>query len=126
MIGAEIDRPSESSTVSVSSVRVAGVAWAERDLAVEKLIPLVQQFALAPLHDRLDSMEFLSGEPTAPLQADGIELELRLTIITLDMGVWRFVSIVRMEEESLRPNPEDGWHDSRMVSASCLGHPTVA
>src|SRR4051812_46825093 len=87
--GAEIERPSDNSTVSVSSVTATCVAVTDRASAVEVLMPSVQSLLPVPLDDRLDLADLVAGEPPAPLQPDGVEPELRLAVVAFDMDVRR-------------------------------------
>src|SRR5262245_50556310 len=80
-----MERPSDSSTISASSVIVTCVAPTDRDSAVEVLMPALQQMLLVLLDDRLNGVEFLAREPPTPLQPDGVEPELRLALVTLDV-----------------------------------------
>src|SRR3954452_23991407 len=83
--GAEIVRPSESSTVRVSAVTATCVAIAGPASAVEVLIPTPQQGQLVLLDDPQHVGDLIAGESSAPLQPQRIEPELRLSYIPLDV-----------------------------------------
>ena len=62
--------------------------------------------------DLLDSSQFLSREASTSFEADGIEPNLRVAIITFHMYVWRFTTVTSIEEESIGANSQDGRHQS--------------
>src|SRR4051794_20121358 len=108
-------RPSDSSTVSVSSATVTDDAETGRRSVVEILIPLVQQVMLAPIDDSLDLVQLPSGESRAVRHANRIEPELRLARVAFHMDVWRLASVARVKEEPIRPVSENGRHHSRIL-----------
>jgi hypothetical protein len=59
----------------------------------EELIPTLQQRDLMVPDDFLDAIQLLARESHAPFQPDGIEPELRLTVLCCDMDVRRFGTI---------------------------------
>ena len=61
--------------------------------------------------DFLYLIEFLASKASASLQADRIELELRLAIVALDVDVSRLVPVARVEEEAIRALVKDGRHN---------------
>jgi hypothetical protein len=72
--------------------------------------------------DFVDSTEFCPSKPTASLQPDRVEPELRDLVLTLDVNMLRFVSIAGVEEQSVRAHPEYCRH-LLVVSNHFLGSP---
>ena len=95
----------------VSSLTLTVVAAADRDSAVEILIPSVRQDLSAPLDNGLDQVDLFAGKPSTPLKPNGDEPEFRFAIVTFDMDVRRFISVTRIEEETTRSVSENGRHD---------------
>ena len=60
--------------------------------------------------DFVDSTKFCPSKPTASLQSDRVEPELRDLVLTLDVNMLWFVAIARVEEQSVRAYPEYCWH----------------
>jgi hypothetical protein len=50
-------------------------------------------------------VELLTAEASTALQPNGVEPELRHTLITLDVYVSRLFAITGIEEEPIRPHP---------------------
>lgn len=55
-------------------------------------------------------MEFRAAKATTPLQAYGIEPELRDFLIPLNVHMGRFVGIAGIKEEPIRAAPVNRWH----------------
>src|SRR6266545_3479276 len=108
--GAAIERPSASSTDSVSALTSTPIANASRISTVEELIPALQQLLPMLLDQRPDLVQFLPAEAVAPLQANGVKPELRLRVVTLDMDVSGFTAVPCVEEKTERPHSEYSRH----------------
>jgi hypothetical protein len=82
----------------------------------EVLIPSLDELFLSIDHDRHYLSQFVSCETLRCRQLDWVKPELRQLALVPDMNVWRFVSLVAVEEEPVLPNDSDSRHvaDSRM------------
>ena len=108
--GAEIARPSVSSTQSVSSLTRTCAAAGTCVSAVEEFIPAFQQVLLILYDKSLDLVDPVCSKAMAPLQPDRIEPEFRLAVVSFDMHVRRLVSVASVEEETIGATSEYGWH----------------
>lgn len=73
-------------------------------------------------HKPLDPDDFAWSEAVTPLQADGIKPEFRFAVFTLDMDVCRFVSVARVEKESVGPASVYGRHPFIVRSQAAGGN----
>jgi hypothetical protein len=99
-------RPSASSTDKVSSLTLTREARASRLSTVEELIPTLQEMLSVLLDQLVDLIDFLSAETRTLFQSHGIEPELRLGVVAIDVNVWRLRTIARVEEKPKRSRPE--------------------
>jgi hypothetical protein len=104
-------RPSENSTVNVSSVTVTSSASGTVASISEVIIPRLLKKPAVPLDYPLDSSYFHAPQPSAPLYPHRIEPELRYSIATCNMYVLRLAVIVGIEKEAKWPFYENCWHD---------------
>lgn len=104
--GAEIVRPSLSSTLNVSSVILTFSAAGIAISCAKIFIPSPQQHYAVPVQHLLNSTDLAAGKSTAPLQPDRIEPELRNFILALNMNMRCFIPIACVEEDTVRTNPE--------------------
>ncbi len=65
-------------------------------------------------HELLDSTNLRPGKPTAALQPDWVELELRDLVATLNVNMLGFISISRVEEETIWTDSQYRWHLSQL------------
>ncbi len=114
--GAEMERPSESSTVSVSSVTDACIAVTDRASTVDVFMPAIQQVLLVHLDDLLYLVELLAGECPASPQPHRIEPELRLAVVALDVDVRWLIPVAGIAKEPVRPAAKHGRHCARVQS----------
>ena len=95
-------RPSESSTVSVSSVestrRALGICGS---VVLEVLIPTFEQSFAVLLYESLDSVDFSPAEAVTSRESHRSQPELGLAVITFDVDMRRFATIPRIEEHSV-------------------------
>src|SRR5438105_857729 len=104
--GTEIVRPSDKSTVTVSLVTRTWVARTAAPLAVEELIPCLQEMKLMLLDKRLNTFEFFAIESPMALQPNWIKPEFRLIVIALNVDVRRLAAITRVKEKPVRPGSQ--------------------
>src|SRR3954454_1101964 len=109
-----MERPSDSSTVSVSFETDPCIAMADQASTVEVIMPAIQQVLLVLLDDLLDLVDLPAGEPSASLQPNGIKPILRLEVVALDMDVRWLIPIAGIEEEPVWSATKDGWHRLRI------------
>ena len=96
-----MERPSDSSSVSVSSVTDTCVAVADRASTVEVLMPAIQQVLLVLLDDLLDLVNLATGKPLASLLPDRIKPTLCVTVVALDVDVRWLFPVTGIEEDSI-------------------------
>jgi hypothetical protein len=113
--GADIVRPSESSTDRVSAVTRTSVANASRLLAVKELIPALQQLLFVVLNQHSDPIEVFSPEPMTSFQSNWGQPKLRLAIIALDMDMGRLTTVAGVEEYAERSASQDSRHVAILV-----------
>lgn len=63
------------------------------------------------LDDPANSAQLARAKAAAPLKTDGVEPELRRLGFGFHVDVRRFMSIARVEEESVWPGAKNGRHD---------------
>ncbi len=110
-MGAEIVRPSSSSTVRLSSVTSTWRAVADRISIAKVVIPLSQQVLQVFLYEFVQPSDLSSAKPATAAKSDRIKPEFRDLVMAFNVNVWRFISITRVEEESVRFNPQYGRPD---------------
>ena len=64
----------------------------------------------------LDTANFCSGKATTTLEPTRVKPELRYVIVALDVNMWGFIPIPRIEKETIWPDSEYRWQFS---SLSC-------
>src|SRR4051794_4348937 len=101
--GAAMERPSVNSTDRGSSPTSIRVAKASRASTLEELIPALQQLLPVFFDQCPDAVDVLPAEAAAALQPDGIEPELRLGVVTLDVDVRRLTPVASVKEKPERP-----------------------
>ena len=83
---------------------------------VEEFMPALQQGLLIFDDQVFDSIDLMRHKAVTVLQAYGIEPKLGRTVIAFHMHVWRFISIARVKEKSVRAALENCGHPSRQCN----------
>ncbi len=100
--GAEMLRPSESSTESVLSVEFTLRALGICDSVVlEVLIPILKQLFAVLLYESFDSIDFSPAEAVTSGESRRTQPELCLAGISFDVDMRRFITVARVEEQSV-------------------------
>jgi len=63
----------------------------------------------------VDSTNLPARKPSTPVQSDRVKPELCQLVLTLDMDMRGFITIPRIEEETIRPDPQNRWHYSTFI-----------
>lgn len=100
-------RPSLKSTDSVSSDTVTSSANGISNSTAKVLIPRLRQFDSVIAHQLFNTCNLGARKTTAALQPNGIEPELRDSIVSLHVNVLWFVAVTRVEEEPVRARPQN-------------------
>jgi hypothetical protein len=79
-------------------------------VSVEELIPGIQKVVLIGCDNVFEIVQFMGGKALAAGESDRIQPELRLSVIMLDMDMWRFISVTGVKEEPIRSIAQDGRH----------------
>jgi len=64
------------------------------------------------LDELLEPIEFLSAEATTILHPHRDKPEFGHLLVALDVHVGWFITITRIEEESVRAKTQDSWHNA--------------
>ena len=95
-------RPSESSTESVLSVEFTLRALGICDSVVlEVLIPILKQLFAVLLYESFDSIDFSPAEAVTSGESRRTQPELCLAGISFDVDMRRFITVARVEEQSV-------------------------
>ena len=70
------------------------------------------------LHQLLDLPNLRGPEASAGLEPNRIQPELRGAVISLDMNMRRLVPIAGVEEQAIRPRPQDCRHEFTLTEWS--------
>ena len=108
--GTESDRPSDSSTLNVSSVTETLIALGEVNSVAEIVIPSLQQLRRVICNMPLDLAKFSTPESAAVCEAYGIEPEFGDHVVALNVYVGWLMPVTRVEEEAIRANPQNCGH----------------
>jgi hypothetical protein len=73
-------------------------------------MPRLQQLFLMVLDYPLDLPQLGRPNPNCMLQSHRGQPELGGVVVALHMHVWRLAPVARIEEDSVWPNPQNGWH----------------
>jgi hypothetical protein len=102
-------RPSDNSTVNVSSLTAICVAMAPASID-EEVISSLQQLLLVLLDQIADVVYFVPGEPAATLKLNWVEPEPCLTVVAINVNVWRFVAVAGIKKEPIWSHAKYGRH----------------
>ena len=72
----------------------------------------------------MESADLQTAEPAAVLEPDWFEPTLGSFVVSFDMNVRRLHAVGGIEEETVRPGAQDGWHGLQIVPDSnrnCVG-----
>ena len=109
-MGTETVRPSTRSTIRVSLVTWTLCARACPNSVGEEVIPRLSQVYGLLHHQLLNFGELRSAEPDTLREANRVEPELRPTLSARYMDVSGFLTIGRIEEESVGAGSENRRH----------------
>src|SRR5687767_6974509 len=107
--GAETSRPSARTTRRASAVNETSRASGST-LTVEVLTPSLQEKVSVLHHDCTQLAQFVRPKAPGTGQRDGIEPELGVGVVALDVDVRRLVVLAAVEEEPVWTNAKDSRH----------------
>jgi len=123
--GAETERPSLRSIRSVVASTLT-LSMRSCDSIAKVFMPGFQEFRFVLFHDFLDREEFIRTEAATPIEDDWINPEFGCVLVTLDMDMRWFFTVVCIEEKPIGTDTQRGWHKgtiarSERMAMSCSG-----
>jgi hypothetical protein len=80
-------------------------------------MPGFQEFGFVPLDDFLDRKELVRPEPAAAVEHDRIDPEFGRVLVSLNVDMWRFLTIVCVEEKPVGSDSQGSWHDKTLLGS---------
>jgi len=80
-------------------------------------MPGFQEFGFVSLDDFLDRKEFVRSEPAAAIKHDRIDPEFGRVLVSLNVDMWRFLTIVCVEEKPVGSDSQGSWHDKTLLGS---------
>ena len=76
------------------------------------------------LDQPLNAMQFLALETAAIVQANGLKPEFGKVASLFDMDMRRLIPVSRVEEETIRADIQNSWHNSSQQATAHNGQDT--
>jgi hypothetical protein len=80
-------------------------------------MPGFQEFGFVSLDDFLDRKEFVRSEPAAAIKHDRIDPEFGRVLVSLNVDMWRFLTIVCVEEKPVGSDSQGSWYDKTLLGS---------
>jgi hypothetical protein len=80
-------------------------------------MPGFQEFGFILFDDFLNRKEFVRPETSASIKHDRIDPELGRVLVSLDVDMWRFLTVVCVEEKPVVSDSQGSWHDKILLGS---------
>jgi hypothetical protein len=80
-------------------------------------MPGFQEFGFVALDDFLDRKELIWSEPAAAVEHDRIDPEFGRVLVSLNVDMWRFLTVVCVEEKPVGADSQGSWHDKTLLGS---------
>ena len=80
-------------------------------------MPGFQEFDFILLDDFLDRKEFVRAETATSIKHNRINPELGRVLVSLDVDMWRFLTVVCVEEKPVGSDSQGSWHDKTLLGS---------